>query len=180
MTTFDKAFDFMIPNEVGRDMVGGGYTNDPDDPGGETKWGVTHLTLDAFNAKHPENGFPTKVLDLTKDEARVIYRFNYWDGIKGDAIQDEKVAIKLFDAAVNMGPKAAIKLAQKALNMAPHPDGQFLVVDGLIGPKTIEELNTTSPVWFLGEYVRQLQWYYRNLNKPKYLKGWLNRAERLP
>lgn len=30
---FDKAFDFTIGQEVGGDLVNGGYTNDPDDPG---------------------------------------------------------------------------------------------------------------------------------------------------
>lgn len=181
MSVFDQAFEYMIPNEVGNDVLGGGYTEDPDDPGGATKWGVTHLSLDAWHSKYPGSGLPANVFDLTKEQAKIIYRVQYWDRIKGDQIANPALAVKLFDAAVNVGPKAAVKCLQKALNMASHPAGQdFLTIDGGLGPKTLEEVNTTNPQWLMMEFIRQLEWYYRGLNKPKYIKGWLARANRVP
>lgn len=83
--------------------VEGGYV--ADDAGkGPTKFGI--------NGK--ANGLsPEKVANLTMDEARAIYKKNYWDKIGADKLPPELRAIA-FDTAVNQGPAMAEKLIQQS------------------------------------------------------------------
>ncbi len=175
MSRFDKAFDYLMVNE-------GGYSNDPLDHGGSTNYGVTQASLERFNAMHNE-GLPDKVTDINKEQAKVIYKTSWWHP-SFDSIRDERIAIKIFDHHVNMDdgsmPSRAVRLAQQALNSAPHPDEPLLVTDGVLGPKTLEDLNSSSTPWFMLEYKKQLTLFYRSLNQPHFLKGWLNRVEREP
>ena len=85
---FDKAFKFVIGAE-------GKYSNDPDDPGGETKYGISkraHPTLD--------------IKSLTIDDAQTIYRSDYWDTCGCDDYA-YPLDIIVFDTAVNMGVQKA-------------------------------------------------------------------------
>ena len=68
MTTFDQAFAIVIGEE-------GGYVNDPNDPGGETKYGI------AKNS-HPN----VDIANLTLDQAKAIYKTEYWDKVFGDTL----------------------------------------------------------------------------------------------
>ena len=61
--TFDAAFDRLIWHE-------GGYANDPDDPGGETNWGIS------------KRAYPNLVIKaLTREQAREIYQRDFWNRI---------------------------------------------------------------------------------------------------
>lgn len=107
MTTsnnFIKAIEFTLPWETGRDRSGkvradGGYTNDPKDPGGETKWGISkraHPNLDIKN--------------LTLDSAFEIYKTDYYDSyklLKTYPVDMDSLpialAVAIFDTGVNCG-----------------------------------------------------------------------------
>lgn len=108
--------EFVLPWEVGKDRSGklradGGYTNDPDDPGGETKWGISKRA-------HPNVDIP----NLTIDEAVAIYQQHYWDvyttnkftPVNLDKDVDIATAAVIVDAGVNCGPARAIKWWDKA------------------------------------------------------------------
>lgn len=113
MSDFDKAFEIVIGIEDG-------YVNDPRDPGGETKYGISkraHPNLDIKN--------------LTLDGAKAIYKQDYWDKVKGDVI-NWPVNYLLFDYAVNSGVRQAISTLQRTLQVA---------VDGIIGPITLQKAN---------------------------------------
>ena len=101
---FIKAMKFTMPWEVGRDRQGnlredGGYTNDPSDPGGETKWGISkraHKSLDIKN--------------LTMAQAFEIYKKDYYDvymTFKHDPVNldnlPDYLAVTMFDSGVNCG-----------------------------------------------------------------------------
>lgn len=101
---FDTAFDRLMGHE-------GGYVNDPDDPGGETKWGVSKRS-------YPNEDIP----NMTKEKAKVIFRRDFWDQIQADKVFDG-VAWQLSDFAYNSGPRNAIRAYQRALGVAP--DGNF-------------------------------------------------------
>ena len=88
---FDAALAFTLPWEVGSDMVNGGYTNDPVDPGGETKWGISKRA-------HPQ----LDIKNLTLDEAKLIYFKEYWEPA-GCPNFEFKLSIAAFDSAVNCG-----------------------------------------------------------------------------
>jgi lysozyme family protein len=69
----------------------GGYVNDPVDPGGETKYGISKRA-------HPN----VDIKNLTKEQAGEIYRKDYWDTLSCDNMT-KSVAICAFDSAVNCG-----------------------------------------------------------------------------
>ncbi len=91
-TNFDKALEFVLRWE-------GGYSNDPHDPGGETKFGISKRSYPEVNIK-----------DLTREQAGEIYKRDYWDVMGCDA-RPSDFALAVFDAAVNCGiARAAIWL----------------------------------------------------------------------
>lgn len=160
MSYFEQAFSYTQDFE-GWDKI----TNDPDDPGGLTKYGISKRS-------HPD----VDIENLTEEEAKAIYKTDYWDPIKGDSIVNAALSIKLFDCAVNMGTHRAIKFFQEAANqMSCNLDE-----DGRMGPKTLSSLNSSDPDVFFLFLVPILEAYYTGLGKKKYLKGWLRRARTLP
>lgn len=69
----------------------GGYVNDPDDPGGETKYGIS------------KRAYPKEdIKNLTRERAEFLYKRDYWDVLNLDNFPQDK-AIVLFNVAVNMG-----------------------------------------------------------------------------
>ncbi len=139
----------------------GGYVNDPDDPGGETKFGISKRSYSNLNIK-----------DLTREQAAEIYYRDFWVRPRIDRIQDERLAAKVFDLGVNMGTGRSIKLLQQAANSLDCE----LAVDGILGPATLGAVNGYRyPRALLCALVIEAGQYYRSLRKPKYLAGWLNR-----
>jgi lysozyme family protein len=171
-TVMEEAIAFTLGNE-------GGYSNHPSDPGGATNFGIIQRNLDKWNGVHPERGFPANVKDLTQDQAETIYRTDYW---RWDGIAEPALAIKLFDIGVNCGIGTSIKLLQKAVNMLVSPP---ISVDGQLGPATCGAANIQPPDALLQALCQAQRDYYqaivdRNLSQAVFLKGWLNRAARLP
>lgn len=84
MSNFDRAFEFVVGEE-------GGYVNDPRDPGGETKFGIS------------KRAYPNEdIANLTLERAKALYEKDYWQAIKGDS-RPWGQALCLFDCAVNQG-----------------------------------------------------------------------------
>lgn len=159
MSDFNKAIQHVLKWE-------GGYVHDPKDPGGETNFGISKRSFPDIDIKN-----------LTKEEAIAIYKKAFWDKALYEQINDQKIATKLFDASVNMGFKAAIQIVQRILNEF----AEELVVDGQLGPRTVEAINNADQEQLLRCYITELTKFYVNLSnkKPalkKFLKGWLNRA----
>jgi lysozyme family protein len=101
----------------------GGYVANPRDPGGATNLGITIATLRAYRGAEVT---AVDVRSLTRDEATLIYRQNYWSPIKGDLLP-AGVDYAVFDFAVNSGPRKAAEALQACLSVT---------VDGDIGPVT--------------------------------------------
>ena len=94
--SFEKAFDFVIGHE-------GGYVNDPQDPGGETKFGIS------------KRAYPNEdIRSLTVERAREIYLRDYWLAAGCDRVADDAMATLLFDCAVNQGVGRAKQIAGRA------------------------------------------------------------------
>lgn len=150
MADFNLAIPVILENE-------GGYVNDPNDPGGETKYGIS------------KRSYPNvDITNLTVAEASAIYLRDFW--LFG-GITDQSVATKLFDAYVNM-KHTAIRIMQSLLQVTP---------DGSYGKQTEAAINT-QPDELLERYRAALAQHYRNLvdKNPadaEFLKGWLRRAE---
>lgn len=84
MSLFDVAFGIVVGLE-------GGYVNDPKDPGGETKYGIS-------KRRYPNIDIPR----LTLDEAKAIYFRDYWNSEGCDKLEWTE-ALLVFDCAVNGG-----------------------------------------------------------------------------
>src|SRR4051812_21850393 len=89
----------------------GGYVNNPNDPGGETNYGVTVAVARA-------NGYQGSMRAMTRDDALAIYRSQYFHAPKFDDVfaMSPAIAAELFDTGVNMGPTKAVQFLQRALN----------------------------------------------------------------
>ncbi len=108
--SFEQAFTVVIDIE-------GGYVNDPRDPGGETKYGISARSYPSENIE-----------GMTIERAMQIYRVDFWDRCRCDELPDI-VAECLFDSAVHSGVETAIRWMQKAAGVA---------ADGVLGPITLE------------------------------------------
>ncbi len=156
MADFNAAVSKTIAREGGSKI-----TNDPADKGGLTKFGIA-------KASHPN----VDVAALTEDQAKAIYKAEYWDKIRGDQLINQEVAEALFDTAVNMGCGMAVRLAQRAVNV---PD------DGAIGPGTINALNTVLVPLFLSRYklakiARYVDICKKDDSQRKFIIGWISRT----
>ncbi len=102
----------------------GGYVDHPRDPGGCTHRGITRRTLEGWRRE------PVTCADvraLTEDEARAIYRADFWNAVHGDQLP-AGLDLVVFDAAVNSGRRRAVLWLQQALGIN---------ADGMIGPQTL-------------------------------------------
>jgi lysozyme family protein len=161
MGDFDKAFDLLMINE-------GGFVHDPDDPGGRTNYGITEGFLRAI-------GDHRDPAELSKEEAREIYRVHFWRRVKADELP-EPLATMVFDAAVNHGVGGATKMMQELCNAYL---GSGLKVDGAFGPRTLAAVNELwqaygmQAVGMLLERRRRL--YDGHKAFWKFGRGWYNR-----
>jgi lysozyme family protein len=155
MTNFDCAFDYLMAFE-------GGYSNDPDDPGGETKYGISKRQYPDLDIKN-----------LTIHQAKEIYWRDYWTKYKCNLFISPAVAAKVFIAVVNMNASRAIRYLQEACNTL----GAGLVVDGRIGPATILWINSYRHAQaIVAAFEGELYQHYKNQNKPRFIAGWLMRS----
>ena len=111
----------------------GGYSNDPDDAGGETMYGITRATARA-------NGYAGAMRDLPRALAKDIYRQRYVVAPGFDAVGKLSATIgsELVDTGVNMGPAVAARFLQRALNALNRRQSDYsdIVVDGVAGART--------------------------------------------
>lgn len=91
--TFDDAFECLLTTE-------GGYVDDKNDPGGETKYGISKRAYPNVDIKN-----------LTVEQARAIYERDYWQAAGCDQITDPALAFLMFDTAVNQGVFRAKQIA---------------------------------------------------------------------
>jgi lysozyme family protein len=146
---FDQAFDRLIVNE-------GGYCNTPGDPGGETNWGISKRSYPGLD-----------IADLTREDARAIYRKDFWQRGQMDQY-DPAIAFQVFDAAVNSGIETAVRLLQRAAGVAD---------DGHIGPVTVAAIRARSVTDMLMLIVAERLDFWRKLSTwPTFGKGWAGRA----
>lgn len=172
MGHFSKAINIILKHE-------GGLVNDPDDPGGITNFGLSIKFMKARGIDVDGDGDvdPDDILALTKATASEIYCDEIWGPGGFDSIGDFYVATKIFDMDVNMGHERAVKIAQTAANAM----GAKLDIDGDLGPKTIQAINSFDPTEYMVELKKAQVDFYQNLvvAKPKlkkFLPGWLKRA----
>lgn len=126
-TSYDRSLKMLLKDE-------GGYVNHPRDPGGATNKGITQRV---YSALYRAKGWkPRSVRHITDDEVAAIYRFQYWDTVRGDALP-AGLDYAMFDYAVNSGPVRAVKELQGLLKVP---------VDGHIGIVTMQAVHDTKDI----------------------------------
>ena len=148
---FDRAMEILLKLE-------GGYSDDAKDPGGKTRYGVTESVA-------REHGYLGDMRQLPLDQAKSIYKTQYWDYCRCDALP-WPLALFVFDAAVNQGAGAAIRMLQKALDT---------VQDGILGQQTLALAKRSTP-WHWSRYmaIRAMR-YQSTRNYDRFGAGWLTR-----
>jgi lysozyme family protein len=145
---FDLAVDAVLAHE-------GGYVEDPHDPGGATKWGIS-------NRSYPD----IDIAKLTKADARDIYHNDYWQAMRCDELPSG-LDLLVFDAAVNQGQGAATIMLQQAVGAQ---------VDGIIGPRTMDKAQVGNIENAIRELVALRAVKYGNIATfPRYGLGWMRR-----
>ncbi len=147
MATFRLAYPAVIFHEMGaagirawwdaiHEASSGGDpdlilpTDDPDDRGGPTHWGVSLRFLRRLTADEDGDGWMDGDLDQDGDidaadleelgplEAEEMYRVQFWERYGYNVIGSQLIAGKTMDLSVNMGPGNAHRILQRAANAA--------------------------------------------------------------
>jgi len=165
MGNFDLAIKFVLNAE-------GGYSNHPNDHGGQTNFGITYLTFKEAKKRGIISDNLNSVKDLTLQDAKNIYQAMFWDKINGDALPTD-VSIALFDTAVNMGVSASVKMLQGILGVQQ---------DGIVGSQTLSAIQNYSGS-IIDDFLDARKTKYEELaerpGQGVFLKGWLNRVDGL-
>ncbi len=162
---FDVAFNYAIPHE-------GGYVDHEDDRGGATKYGITIGTLERWR-RQPVTKDDVKDLEL--DEAKMIYKTMYFDPLRLGEVNNGISAAILFDQAINRGPTTVAR------------EVQFLIgvkADGILGPITLDTLNSVDQHEFQIEFFKLCQLAYieivrKNPSQLVFIRGWINRTHEM-
>ena len=171
MSSLDLALKYTFKNE-------GGFSDHPADGGGATsQYGITQEELARWR-KHPVSKQDVRIMPA--EEAKAIYDAWYWRPLGCDRINSQAIATCMFDIGVVRGIGVPPKYAQQICVARGHN----LVIDGHIGPKTIAAVNMMDPKIFVSEFSKKSRNGFLAIvaSRPSqavFLKGWLNRANRL-
>jgi lysozyme family protein len=166
MTTFEQAFAVVVGHE-------GGYDATRADPGNWTGSAVGQGELRGTKYGISAAAYPTlDIADLTEAQAQAIYKPDYWDRVRGDALPPQ-LALLVFDAAVNNGVGAAVRWLQLAAGIG---------VDGDFGPETLAAVQAATDATALcAEFQAQRMTFMANLPTWRnFGLGWARRLCALP
>lgn len=143
----------------------GKYVNNPEDPGGETNWGITWPVLReaiAIGVVPPT----TTIAGLERDQAIAIYNVLFWMRLNAGRLYDG-VAYQLLDFAVNSGIYNATRIFQRALGVSD--DGHW----GPISQAASEDMSESDQIMRLN--AQRLEWLTYRSNWPNASRGWARR-----
>lgn len=177
MADFYKAIKHIIANE-------GGFSDHPADPGGTTKYGISlrFLKSEGIDINKDYSINQKDIQDLTLNDAQMLYQTYFWKPNKYELINDQGIATKVFDLAVNMGARNANKILQRAINSTDVK--KKLTIDGVIGGMSIDAANKANGK-FLQDVMRiEAVNYYnqlivKNSSLAVFRNGWMNRANKM-
>jgi lysozyme family protein len=145
---FDQCFAALIDSE-------GGYVNHPNDPGGETKFGISKRTYPQLDIKN-----------LTLADAKAIYKRDFWDRAQCDKLP-QGLAFDVFDTAVNSGIGQSIRFLQRSVGVAD---------DGVIGSITLVNIQRDDAEAIQARFNGQrLDFMTRLSTFDTFGKGWTRR-----
>ena len=149
----------------------GGYSNDPDDPGKATMFGIIQAEYNRYRREH---SLPQQhVRAISKQEMLSIYKEKYWDATGCNDLP-AKIATVNFDTAVNCGSAGAQAVMRRALKLCG------------LSKRQLGSLTREQETEFLSAHTQARMERYQNIcerweacGKPrawKYMNGWSNRS----
>jgi lysozyme family protein len=137
----------------------GGYVNDPNDPGGETKFGIAKRSYPDLDIKH-----------LTADQAIALYERDFWRPIQGEDLP-AGLDLLILDHGINAGVDTSVRIIQ-ALTGAPE--------DGDMGPITLASISGQDTEDLITRCSAARLAYYESLSGWRhYAVGWRRRVQRM-
>lgn len=174
MNAKDVALGFTLGYE-------GGWVDDPADRGGETYRGISRkhwphwLGWEIIDAEKKLEEFPGRLVG-NQDLAILVLEFyekNFWEAIHGEELP-EKMAVALFDFAVNSGPVTAIRIMQIVLRV---------FVDGEVGAKTVKAAHDAGENAVVELLARRANFLHEIMvtdpSQTKWAMNWFRRLFRL-
>lgn len=141
----------------------GGYTSTLNDGYACTNSGVTISTYQQFYGR---NKTCQDLKKMTNEEWNNIFKTGYWNKWRADEIQDQSIANLLVDWLWASGVYG-IKYPQQVLGVK---------ADGIVGTVTLNAINTyPDKEELFNKLWNRRKKHFESLNKPQFLKGWLNR-----
>lgn len=144
---FEEALAFVLSEE-------GGISNDSQDPGGLTKFGISSVY-------YPQVKEPS----FSRDDAAQIYRTEFWNRFQCDRLPPG-MDLLVFDCGVNQ-TQQCIRLLQRSLR---------ITADGVIGTQTLTAARSCGTPELIMEFVAQrAQAYAQNPIVQREGLGWFRR-----
>lgn len=164
----DRALNYLLEEE-------GGWSDNKNDHGGKTMYGVTQGTYDQWRRQKKRPAQSVRL--ITKDEARELYEEMYWR-TSGCHLLPWPISYITFDGAVNSGPARSLKWSQAGLGVS---------ADGKIGPATVRaavaSVESGDAQKILAVVDQRLQFLVslvkRSPDQTTFLLGWMRRLQRV-
>lgn len=147
----------------------GGYSNNPNDKGGETNFGITKAFMQRYG-NQITGGMPSSVTSLTCRQAYELY-YACWRDYGMDRVYNGQLATIIFDGIINCGSNG-VECVQRALVKL----GCSIKVDGYLGDETFSAINSCNGERLFEAIKDERIAYYKSLNNSLYEKGWINRV----
>ena len=184
MADFMRSFEITIKNEDG-------YSNDPNDVGGETYKGISRRFNPSWEGWSIINKLKKSNLEnyeILQNKVKSFYEFMYWDRIQGDLIPNQEIANELFDNAVNLGVHKSVLFLQESLNLLNRNQKNYgdILEDGLIGNKTlwtlkkylsIDEPSILIKVMNILQGNHYINYMRKSPVQERFARGWLRRVK---
>jgi uncharacterized protein (TIGR02594 family) len=156
---FDAAMELVFQSE-------GGYVNHPNDPGGPTNMGITFDT-----AKRHGYRTITALKNMTREQAKEIYRVDYWEPIQAGRMPPG-ISYAVFDFTLHSGQWRAVTTLQEVLG--------GIAVDGEVGPETLGAVHAADSARLLDRLLdRRMAFLKRLPTWRSFGRGWTNRLNKV-
>lgn len=189
MFNYPERFELFVISSIDNEggLVTGAKAKKIKDAGGATNYGISLRFLRKIGLNDGDinkDGVVDEkdILILDYDGVKKIYFKYFWNNYY-QSLASIELAFRIFDFGIMSGPNFAVKLAQRQFNN--YVKQKLLVEDGSFGNKTLSALNGLHPVinksfgqLILDDYVLAFKIFLKELNKPQFIKGWLNRLSK--
>ena len=146
---FSRSIPILLEEE-------GGLVDDPHDPGGLTKYGISQRSYPHLDIRA-----------LTPESAAAIYERDFWPASGADRMP-WPLCLFVLDHGVNAGSVAAIKCLQRAAHVGD---------DGALGPRTLGAVQQANLRSLCRQFNVERCRYYMSLDGfARYGLGWIGRV----